>query len=575
MFGQFSSLGAKLLNRPIIVGLILVTLLHLLIQSLSQQQIQGELQSLSKQTRYSFIEVQDAQGKTLIRKPSQIKGDESKPVVPQTKEMYPIKTQDALGTTNQGTIILGSPPEEENAALSSKLFWTVMTSLFTAWLIAILAIVFITSRSRKQLNTILTGVWRLWTGDFGTNIPLEQLQGKFQQLARLLNDVSSRLRTYEDQNIETLTFERNKMEAVLMSIAEGVLVADEDGTLVIMNDTARDMLDVSNIELIVGRKISDYVANDGDMPFESVIREYHKAILQKSNQPFVRRVEVSGRTFAIIISDIKDKDGHSLGFAVVLRDITRETEIDRLKTQFISNVSHELRTPVTTIKSYVDTLFHHGDELDETTYKEFMETINVETDRLKRMVNDILDFSRLESPEIKIEMDYQDITPIINLTVQSIKVLASQKNLTVTTAIESNLPKIYMNSDSIERALRNLLSNAIKYTPEGGRIKIRAEVVNNGKEIKVLVEDTGIGIPDEHLERIWDRFYRVENEVHTIKGTGLGLHLVRLAIEEHHKGHVFAESHLNKGTQIGFTIPVNVTIDPISTDSKMQYQPSL
>jgi two-component system sensor histidine kinase NblS len=185
-----------------------------------------------------------------------------------------------------------------------------------------------------------------------------------------------------------------------------------------------------------------------------------------------------------------------------------------------------------------------------------MDTINVETDRLKKMVNDILDFSRLEAPEYKMEMDYEDITPLINLTVQSIKVLAEQKNLKISTAVETNLPKVYMNSDSIERVLRNLLGNAIKYTGEGGRIKVRAEVTKNGQALEVTVEDTGVGIPAEHIPHIWDRFYRVENKVHTVKGTGLGLHLVKVAVEQHHHGAVFVKSEVGKGSIFGFQLPL-------------------
>jgi two-component system, OmpR family, sensor histidine kinase NblS len=265
-----------------------------------------------------------------------------------------------------------------------------------------------------------------------------------------------------------------------------------------------------------------------------------------------------GMTLKVIISPIHDTEGENLGFVMIMHDVTKEMEVDKLKTNFISNVSHELRTPVTTIKSYVDTIYNHGDELDEETYTEFIETINVETDRLKKLVNDILDFSRLEEGGYKLEMEYQDISPVINLTVQSVKVLAQQKNINLSTAIESQLPKVYINSDSIERVLRNLLSNAIKYTQEGGRIKVRAELSGAGDALEISVQDTGIGIPEEHLPFIFDRFYRVENKVHTVKGTGLGLHLVKITVEEHHRGEVFVKSEVGQGSTFGFRLPLGV-----------------
>jgi two-component system sensor histidine kinase NblS len=273
-------------------------------------------------------------------------------------------------------------------------------------------------------------------------------------------------------------------------------------------------------------------------------------------QLFTHKLEVPETTLKIMLSPIQDADGDMLGFVLIMHDVTKETEVDKMKTSFISNVSHELRTPVTTIKSYVDTIYNHGKDLDQETYDEFIETINSETDRLKKLVNDILDFSRLDEGTVVLERELSDISPVINLTVQSVKVLADQKKITLSTAIESGLPKLYINSDSIERVLRNLLSNAIKYTDENGRIRVRAEVTEMGDALEVSVQDSGLGIPEEHLPHIFDRFYRVENKVHTVKGTGLGLHLVKVAIEKHHGGEVFAKSEVGVGSTFGFRIPL-------------------
>jgi two-component system sensor histidine kinase NblS len=196
--------------------------------------------------------------------------------------------------------------------------------------------------------------------------------------------------------------------------------------------------------------------------------------------------------------------------------------------------------------------------LDEATRVEFMDTLYQETDRLKKMVNDVLDFSKLQE-EATLRRDWQDIAPIINLTVQSFKVLAKQKELAISTNIESNLPQLLIHSETIERVMRNLLSNAIKYTDQGGRVKVRAELADDdelGQCVEISVEDTGIGIQKHYLPKIFDRFFRVENDVHTVKGTGLGLHLVKVAIEKHHDGEVFVTSEAGKGSTFGFRLPV-------------------
>ncbi len=383
--------------------------------------------------------------------------------------------------------------------------------------------------------------------------------GELVALAESFNDMSMRLRAYEDQNLETITFERNKLKAILLSIADGVIVCDMQGKVAIINDAASGMLGFKSSEWAIGNNLKEYITVENQRCFEPIIGHFEKLQTEdpaRLPQLLTNRVEMPETTLKVMLSPIQDVEGNLLGYVLILHDVTKEAEVDKMKTSFISNVSHELRTPVTTIKSYVDTIYNHGKELDQETYHEFIETINVETDRLKKLVNDILDFSRLEEGAVVLERELADVTPVINLTVQSVKVLADQKNISLSTAIESGLPKTYINPDSIERVLRNLLSNAIKYTDEGGRIKVRAEVTELGDALEVAVQDTGIGIPEEHLPHIFDRFYRVENKVHTVKGTGLGLHLVKIAVEKHHGGEVFVKSEVGAGSTFGFRIPL-------------------
>ncbi len=419
----------------------------------------------------------------------------------------------------------------------------------SAWLITILSVSANTYVLSKHLRTLVQGVKRLSTGEFGYKINENDLWGELKLLAESFNDMSVRLRVYEEQNLDTITFERNKLEAVLLSIADGVVVCNLEGRISIINQTACSMLAVNKPSQLIGQAIQEYITTEGNTCFKSVIEAF-----KENPIGFSQSVELPGTTLKVIISSIQDLEGQNLGFVMIMHDMTKEAQVDQLKTNFISNVSHELRTPVTTIKSYVDTIYNHGTELDQDTYREFIETIQVETDRLKKLVNDILDFSRLDEGGVKLETELQDITPIINLTVQSVKVLAQQKNLSMSTAIESGLPKVEINSDCIERVMRNLLSNAIKYTPDGGRVKVRAELSANGDAVEVSVQDTGIGIAEEHIPFIFDRFYRVENAVHTIKGTGLGLHLVKTAIENHHNGEVFVKSEVDHGSTFGFRI---------------------
>ncbi|MEB3244551.1 MAG: ATP-binding protein [Vampirovibrionales bacterium] len=464
--------------------------------------------------------------------------------------------------------------------LGSNIGLLIMLVFAAAWALSVSAMVLAAYLNNKQLKSLAQGVKQLSGGAFGTKIETSTLWGEIRTLAEGFNQMSARLKSYEAQNAGQMSLERHKLQAVLGSIADGVVVCDSEGTIQLANEAAAKLLEADKPSQLTGLSIRDYVDTQGERCFEAILATYQQAIgLAPALTPDVGiqnvagtgalqtyTVELSGKTIKAALSPLKGELGSgqpqqspaTAGFVMTLNDVTRQAEVDRLKTQFISNVSHELRTPVTTIKSYVDTVFHHGDELDEQTRQEFLETIHIETDRLKKLVNDILDFSRLENGNIALEKSPQNVVPLINLTVQSVKMLAQQKNITLTTAIESNLPEVSMNSDSIERVLRNLLSNAIKYTDEGGRIKIRAEVsaLEGRPALEITVADTGMGIAAEHLPHIYDRFYRVENQVHTVKGTGLGLHLVKVAIEEHHEGQVFVNSQLGAGSTFGFRLPL-------------------
>jgi len=184
--------------------------------------------------------------------------------------------------------------------------------------------------------------------------------------------------------------------------------------------------------------------------------------------------------------------------------------------------------------------------------------MNQEIVRLNRMVNDILDFSKYESQDIKLQKSKYNITEVIEDCVGQMKVLADEHNITFSVMVEPDLPQVMFNYDSISRVLMNLISNAIKYSDDKKRIKIKAEHSRVGEYVEVSVEDQGCGIPEEYHKKIFDRFFRIENETHSVKGTGLGLHLVKISIEKHHNGQVFVSSKLGEGSTFGFRLPINV-----------------
>ena len=411
----------------------------------------------------------------------------------------------------------------------------------------------------KELEKLYKGVKQIATGQFGYKLESENMGA----LTDAFNDMSNVLSMYEEQNIEQLTLERNKLEAVLMSIINGVVVCDNYDKVVLSNSAALSMLDVEEHNFI-NTKIQDFIDCHGQKCFLEKIEEFKDTPLNIIEQkPIEFNIEAGTKTIKAMISPMFSKQQDYVGYIIVLLDITRETEVNKLKNTFISNVSHELRTPVTVLRTYIDTLHNNGDDFDEETKKEFLQTIDTEAKRLHSMVNDILDFSRLESGNVQLRKEYANLVELLEQNINSIKILADEKNIKISFEKQENLPPIPMNIESIDRVIRNLLSNAIKYSPDGKDIFVTVGLAEDNENIKFTVRDTGIGIAKEHLEKIFDRFYRVENATHTVKGTGLGLHLVKMTIEKHHAGKITVTSVENEGSTFTVLLPLTTQEDDL------------
>src|SRR5574344_2055631 len=447
---------------------------------------------------------------------------------------------------------------------------TTRTSLIfvfiVAWVVFALVVLINTYLITRELNILHHGVKKISTGEFGYKIQGKDVSTEVKELFEAFNDMSTRLNLYEEQNVEQLTVEKNKLESILMSIANGVVVCDNFDNIVLVNNQAQSLLEVDEKE-ILNTKIQLFCDTNGELCFKEKIEQFKDTPLDEmENKPLDFNIEVDGRVIKAVMSPMFSRNKDYVGYIIVLIDVTKETEMDKIRNHFISNVSHELRTPVTVLRSYIDTLYNYGNDFDFNTQKEFIGVMNQEIIRLQKLVNDILDFSRLESGNIKLEKTKMDVTKIIEDCVNSMKVLADERHLTFSVMKEPDLPEVLLNEDSIERALKNLISNAIKYSPEGKRIKVRAEMARVGDFVEVSVEDQGPGIAEEYQKKIFERFFRIENDTHTIKGTGLGLHLVKIAIEKHHKGQVFVQSKIGEGSTCGFRLPINAPQEPENGD---------
>lgn len=493
-----------------------------------------------------FIEFRNSDGKLLYRTGAE--------------QNSSLKTSNIIVSSpmiNSSGINIGSVTIGLSGNIISQISSTTRASLLfvfsVAWIVFAFVILINTYLITRELRILHNGVQKISTGEFGYTIKDKDVSAEVKELFNAFNQMSNRLHIYEEQNIEQLTLERNKLEAVLMSIANGVVVCDNNDNVVLINNHAHKLLELDD-EQILNIKIQDYVDTEGNFCFKDKIEEFKDTPLEvMENKPLEFNIQVDKRVIKSIISPMFTRNKDYVGYIIVLIDMTKEAEMDAMRSTFISNVSHELRTPVTVLRSYIDTLYNYGNEFDYDTQKEFIGTINQEIIRLQGMVNDILDFSRMEA-NAQMEKSLNSVYEVVDTCVSQVQALTKERNLKITVTEDDGIPEFLFNYDGIERALTNLLSNAIKYSPDNGEIKVNLTKIDNNAEITVT--DQGCGIAPEFQKKIFDRFYRVENNIHTVKGTGLGLHLVKQTIEKYHNGKVFVNSAVGHGSTFGIILPI-------------------
>ena len=461
-----------------------------------------------------------------------------------------------------GVLALGINP---NPAVvnSSNLTRDVTIAVFISiWVMVILGAVFNALTITQPIKELLVGVKNIATGNFQQRINLP-FGGELGELIVSFNEMAERLESYAAQNIEEMTAEKAKLDTLVSTIADGAVLVDTNLQLLLVNPTARRLFAWEGQE-IVGKNVLEYLPPEITAQLTQPLREMTQDTLSQEDQSFAPeefRLTLSQpfpRTVRLMLTQVFDQSRETLkGIVMTVQDITREVELNEAKSQFISNVSHELRTPLFNIKSFIETLCEFGEDLSEGERREFLETANHETDRLSRLVNDVLDLSRLESSKIY-HLEAIDLHPLVEQSLRSYQLNARDKGIQLSHDLENPLPSVLGHYDLLLQVMTNLVGNALKFTPAGGKILIRAYCLMSeptASLVRIEIADTGIGIDAEDQEAIFDRFYRVENRVHTLEGTGLGLSIVKNIVQKHHS-QIHLVSEVGIGTTFWFDLPI-------------------
>ena len=351
--------------------------------------------------------------------------------------------------------------------------------------------------------------------------------------------------------------EDSQKQAILASITDGVVASDHNGRILLVNPAAEKILN-SHQDRLIGQQVGqifDLFEENGRKQVLSSLAALQKSgndSPHESTETAEVTIESDRRIINAKMTQAITSNREFLGVVTVLRDITREVEADRSKTEFISTVSHELRTPMTSIKGYADFLAQGAVGPLEKQQKHFLDVIRRNADRLSLLINDLLDISRIEAGKVRLELKETQLSRLLDQAIESMLIPAQNKGLTLTFAASPNLPLVMVDWDRLTQVITNLLGNAINYTETGGiQVSVKAEANKVWTEIR----DSGIGIPSEILPHIFDRFYRADDStVQSNSGTGLGLAIVK-AIVEMHGGELLVESEPGIGSTFTFVLP--------------------
>jgi two-component system phosphate regulon sensor histidine kinase PhoR len=417
--------------------------------------------------------------------------------------------------------------------LAGAVVFTALLALVTGYLVMRQI-----SRPILELQRLAIGISR---GDltgrvrfFGRD-ELADLGLAFNSMAQQMSD-----------SFSTIKEEKHKLEVILENLVDGILVIDHRLRIVLANPAAREMLRLDR-KNITGRPVIEAVINHHLLDLIQDVNLYKEPLESELTLHYPRNQQLQ-----VLLAPLKDETGTVVGTIVVLHDLTQVRRLERIRQDFVANVSHELRTPITSVKAMTETLLN-GAWKETEILKRYLYAIDQECDRLANLINDLLALAKLDS-KVEVVREPFDMAGLIQEVAERFEPLSGKTPHFEINLPAAELPRVVGNRNQIKQVLINLLDNAFKYTPAEGQVRLSAWP--EGEMLRVAVADTGIGIPLQDLDRIFERFYRVDKaRSREMGGTGLGLSIVKHIVEMH-GGKVTVESSLGQGSVFSFTVPV-------------------
>ncbi len=355
-------------------------------------------------------------------------------------------------------------------------------------------------------------------------------------------DTFHRMTDELQENLNEMSRQKRQIETIILHMTDGIIAFDMEGKVILINPAASRLLQVLPTDDSFKKIFNSKLNIDINM---------EKIIYLENWTSTEQKVKVGDRVLNLFFAQFKDEKDRPSGIMVMIQDITEHVKLDEMRKEFVADVSHELKTPITSIMGYSDTLLEG--EYDKETQERFLKVIATESRRMAKLVTDLLTLSRFDNNQILQEKTMFDLGTLVKQCQENLEIQVSQKNHKMECFVTADVPPVYADREGIERVVINILTNSIKYTPEGGSIKIYVGFVYNDAYIKVI--DNGIGIPEDDLNRIFERFYRVDKaRTRKMGGTGLGLSIAK-EILDRNNGSIDIKSEEGKGTEVVIRIP--------------------
>ncbi|MFP4346411.1 MAG: ATP-binding protein [Anaerolineales bacterium] len=446
-----------------------------------------------------------------------------------------LATEEVEGLT--GIVRVALPLEEIQANLS-LLNRAVATATLITGLLAVGLALFIADRTTRPARQLTQVVRQMAAGDLSARL-LPRTRDEIGQLTQTFNHMAEQLQ----EQIRALSTERGRLAAILEHMADGVLIVDEGGRVEMMNLAAARILDTAPAQAL-------------ERSFAEVAR-HHRLIelwrrCQRSREEHTEVIETrrgEPQFLQIIVTPLRDTKAP--GYLIILQDLTRIRRLETVRRDFISNISHELRTPLASLNALVETL-QDGAITDPPAATRFLTHMAREVSAMTQIVEELLELSRIESGKVPLHVKPTPVSALITPPVERLTPQAERAGLVLSVELPLEIPQVLADAERVQRVVTNLVHNAIKFTPTGGSVTIHAE--RQGNKIVIAVEDTGVGIVEQDLPRIFERFYKADR-ARSGGGTGLGLAIAKHIIQAH-GGHIWVESEENHGSTFAFSLPI-------------------